>query len=87
MIPLCLHRYPSWLNTGVRLYSSNVLENVRLLTESLRGDRQRRTASESSLALAEQVRYGYAFSQDEEGIAQTELIRRLDSTIAKPLGR
>ncbi|EFO84420.1 hypothetical protein CRE_19924 [Caenorhabditis remanei] len=73
-------------------YSSNVLENMRLLTSSLRGSTtggsRSRTASEASLALAEQTRYGFAFSQDEtSGVAQTELIRNVDSTREKPTGR
>ncbi|EGT53529.1 hypothetical protein CAEBREN_03693 [Caenorhabditis brenneri] len=73
-------------------YSSNVLENMRLLTSSLRGSTtagsRSRTASEASLALAEQTRYGYAFSQDENAaVAQTELIRNVDSTQEKPTGR
>ncbi|PIC41418.1 hypothetical protein B9Z55_008841 [Caenorhabditis nigoni] len=73
-------------------YSSNVLENMRLLTSSLRGSTtgssRSRTASEASLALAEQTRYGFAFSQDESAaVAQTELIRNVDSTREKPTGR
>ncbi|CAB11550.4 Phospholipid-transporting ATPase tat-1 [Caenorhabditis elegans] len=73
-------------------YSSNVLENMRLLTSSLRGSTtgstRSRTASEASLALAEQTRYGFAFSQDESSaVAQTELIRNVDSTREKPTGR
>uniref|UniRef100_A0A1I7XTZ6 Uncharacterized protein n=1 Tax=Heterorhabditis bacteriophora TaxID=37862 RepID=A0A1I7XTZ6_HETBA len=62
-------------------YSSTVLENVRLLRNSLRSDRR----SASSLAFAEQARYGYAFSQDEPS-AMTELIRDVDSTRTKPTG-
>ncbi|EYC27859.1 hypothetical protein Y032_0008g222 [Ancylostoma ceylanicum] len=65
-------------------YSSTVLENVRLLRHSFRGGRRQ---SESSLSLAEQARYGFAFSQEEDGaIAQTELIRNVDSTRSKPSG-
>ncbi|KAK6741578.1 hypothetical protein RB195_009443 [Necator americanus] len=65
-------------------YSSTVLENVRLLRDSFRSGRHH---SESSLSLAEQARYGYAFSQEEDGaIAQTELIRNVDSTRTKPSG-
>nr|CDJ87636.1 ATPase domain containing protein [Haemonchus contortus] len=65
-------------------YSSSVLESVRLLRDSLRSDRH---LSGSSLSLAEQARYGYAFSQEEDGvIAQTELVRYADSTVAKPSG-
>uniref|UniRef100_A0A1I7UFC6 Phospholipid-transporting ATPase n=1 Tax=Caenorhabditis tropicalis TaxID=1561998 RepID=A0A1I7UFC6_9PELO len=77
---------------GTTSYSSNVLENMRLLTSSLRGSAagssRSRTASEASLALAEQTRYGFAFSQDESAaVAQTELIRNVDSTREKPTGR
>lgn len=65
-------------------YSSAVLENVRLIRYSIRSDRQR---SDSSSARAVQARYGYAFSQEEDGaIAQTELVRHADSTISKPSG-
>ncbi|CAI2349433.1 unnamed protein product [Caenorhabditis sp. 36 PRJEB53466] len=84
----------SSLNGFERLasYSSNVIENMRLLTSSLRGSTangmRSRNASEASLALAEQTRYGYAFSQDESAaVAQTELIRNVDSTRQKPTGR
>ncbi|KJH47798.1 phospholipid-translocating P-type ATPase, flippase [Dictyocaulus viviparus] len=71
-------------STEMVTYSSTVLENVRLLRDSMRVDRQ---LSDSSLALAEQARYGYAFSQEEDGaIAQTELVRCVDSTTSKPTG-
>ncbi|CAJ0931030.1 unnamed protein product, partial [Mesorhabditis belari] len=44
--------------------------------------------SESSMALQEQTRHGYAFSQEEEGpVQQTDLIRNIDSTRGKPSGR
>ncbi|KAK6048401.1 hypothetical protein COOONC_14094 [Cooperia oncophora] len=60
------------------------MEGVRLLRDSMRSERR---LSDSSLSLAEQARYGYAFSQDETGaVAQTELVRHTDSTMAKPSG-
>ncbi|KAK5980832.1 hypothetical protein GCK32_021180, partial [Trichostrongylus colubriformis] len=72
-----------FLNDLFCSYSSTVLENVRLLRDSFRTER----LSDSSLSLAEQARYGYAFSQDESGaMAQTELVRNADSTVTKPSG-
>ncbi|CAB3401820.1 unnamed protein product [Caenorhabditis bovis] len=75
-----------------RLYSSNVIENMRLLTSTLRGANNdvelQRAPSAASLALAEELRRGYAFSQDENvHVATTELIRSVDSTRVKPSGR
>ncbi|KAK6027057.1 phospholipid-translocating P-type ATPase, flippase [Ostertagia ostertagi] len=71
-------------SSNITLTLSTVLENVRLLRDSLRSERR---LSDSSLSLAEQARYGYAFSQDETGaMAQTELVRNADSTVAKPSG-
>ncbi|CAI4230590.1 unnamed protein product [Auanema sp. JU1783] len=66
-------------------YSSSILEEgIRLL----RGSAPMERRSSSSFALAEQARYGYSFSQEEHGaIAQTELIRNVDSTQPKPTGR